>query len=174
MAKVSFTKLGLKKNTNIITLSWNDQIIEIKEYLPIEEKVKLIESIVNQSLDTNNFANPTRIYVNTILELVFAYTNINFTDKQKEDRFSLYDLLVGTKLWEAIYNLIPTTEYTIINNTVQEMIDEIYRYRSSVLGIIEAVNNDYDNLNLEAADIESKLSNPENLTLLKDVMTKLG
>ena len=36
MAKIGFTKLGLKKNTNLITLNWNDQIIEIKAYLPID------------------------------------------------------------------------------------------------------------------------------------------
>jgi len=65
----------------------------------------VIERIVNQSLDDNNFANPARIMINTVLEVIFAYTmNINFTDKQKEDRLGLYDLLVSSGLWKAIEN----------------------------------------------------------------------
>ena len=38
MAKVSFTKLGLKTNQEVKTIEWNEQIIEIKQYLPIEKK----------------------------------------------------------------------------------------------------------------------------------------
>lgn len=174
MAKISFTKLGLKKNTNLITLNWNDQIIEIKAYLPIEEKIAVIERIVNQSLDENNFANPMRVDVNILLEIIFAYTNINFTDKQKEDRLALYDLLVGNEFWVQFLAALPNEEYMSIYNGVWDTINEIYKYRDSVLGIIEAVNQDYSNLNLDAENIQKNLADPNNLTLLKDVVTKLG
>lgn len=174
MAKISFTKLGLKKNTNVINLTWNDQIIEIKEYLPIEEKIAIIERIVNQSLDDNNFANPVRVRINAALEIVFAYTNINFTDKQKEDRLALYDLLAGTGLLKAIYDALPSNEYTTMDTTVWEVIDEIYRYKTSVLGILQAVSQDYSNLELDADKIREKLGNKENIEFLKNVMDKLG
>ncbi len=174
MAKISFTKLGLKKNTNVINLTWNDQIIEIKEYLPIEEKIAVIERIVNQSLDDNNFANPARVRINAALEIVFAYTNINFTDKQKEDRLALYDLLAGAGLLKAIYDALPSNEYTIMDTTVWEVIDEIYRYKTSVLGILQAVSQDYSNLDLDAEKIREKLGNKENVEFLKNVMDKMG
>ena len=174
MAKISFTKLGLKKNTNVINLTWNDQIIEIKEYLPIEEKIAIIERIVNQSLDDNNFANPVRVRINAALEIVFAYTNINFTDKQKEDRLALYDLLAGTGLLKAIYDALPSNEYITMDTTVWEVIDEIYRYKTSVLGILQAVSQDYSNLELDADKIREKLGNKENIEFLKNVMDKLG
>lgn len=174
MAKIGFTKLGLKKNTNLITLNWNDQIIEIKAYLPIEEKIAIIERIVNQSLDDNNFANPMRVDINILLEIIFAYTNISFTDKQKEDRLALYDLLVGSEFWTQFLTVLPNEEYMSIYNGVWDTINEIYKYRDSVLGIIEAVNQDYSNLNLDAENIQKNLADPNNLTLLKDVVTKLG
>ena len=157
MAKIGFTKLGLKKNTNLITLNWNDQIIEIKAYLPIEEKIAVIGRIVNQSLDDNNFANPMRVDINILLEIIFAYTNINFTDKQKEDRLALYDLLVGNEFWTQFLAVLPNEEYVSIYNGVWDTINEIYKYRDSVLGIIEAVNQDYSNLNLDAEDVITKL-----------------
>ena len=42
MAKVSFTKLGLKKNEEVGILHINEQDIEVKQYLPINEKLELI------------------------------------------------------------------------------------------------------------------------------------
>lgn len=174
MAKIGFTKLGLKKNTNLITLNWNDQIIEIKAYLPIEEKIAVIERIVNQSLDTNNFANPMRVDINILLEIIFAYTNINFTDKQKEDRLALYDLLVGSEFWAQFLAVLPNEEYMSIYNGVWDTINEIYKYRDSVLGILQAVSEDYSNLELDADKIREKLGNKENIEFLKNVMDKLG
>ena len=174
--KIGLTKLGLKKNTNLIPLEWGDQIIQIKEYLPIEDKISVIERIVNQSLDDNNFANPARIMINTVLEIIFAYTtNINFTDKQKEDRLGLYDLLVSSGLWKTIENkLAEVGELGIIQITVREVIDEIYKYKNSALGILQAVSEDYSNLDLDATKIQEKIGNKENVEFLKNVVDKLG
>ena len=174
--KIGLTKLGLKKNTNLIPLEWGDQVIQIREYLPIEDKISVIERIVNQSLDDNNFANPARIMINTVLEVIFAYTtNINFTDKQKEDRLGLYDLLVSSGLWKAVENkLAEAGELSIIQITVREVIDEIYKYKNSALGILQAVSEDYSNLDLDATKIQEKLGNKENMEFLKEVMDKMG
>ena len=169
--KVGLTKLGLKKNTNLISLEWNGQVIEIKEYLPIEDKIGVIEKIVNLSLDDNNFANPARIMINTTLEIMFAYTNINFTDKQKEDRLGLYDLLFSSGFWKLVENkLAEIGELTIIQITVREVIDEIYKYKNSALGILQAVSEDYSNLDLDAEKIREKLGNKENVEFLKNVI----
>lgn len=174
--KIGLTKLGLKKNTNLIPLEWGDQVIQIREYLPIEDKISVIERIVNQSLDNNNFANPARIMINTVLEVTFAYTtNINFTDKQKEDRLGLYDLLVSSGLWKAVENkLAEAGELSIIQITVREVIDEIYKYKNSALGILQAVSEDYSNLDLDATKLQEKIGNKENMEFLKEVMDKMG
>lgn len=176
MAKIGLTKLGLKKNTNLIELPWNDQIIEIKEYLPIEDKLGVIERIVNQSLDDNNFANPARIIINTVLEVTFAYTNINFTDKQKEDRQSLYDLLVSSGLWSEIEEKLcdENNEFNFINDTVRAVINEVYKYKNSILGILQTISEDYSNLDLDATEIQKKLADKENVEFLKDVIDKMS
>ena len=44
-------------------------------------------------MDNNNFANPVKLNVFLRLEIIFNYTNISFTDKQKEDLVKLYDIL---------------------------------------------------------------------------------
>lgn len=173
--KVGLTKLGLKKNINLIPFEWNGQIIEIKQYLPIEDKIKVIEKIVNQSLDESNFANPLRIEINIVLEVMFAYTNINFTEKQKEDSLGLYDLLIGSGLWENIKNTMISNgkDYIEIESTVKCVINEIYAYKNSALGILQAIQTDYNNLNLDAESLADKMADENTLKLLRDIVTKL-
>lgn len=173
--KVGLTKLGLKKNTNLIPLEWNDQVIEIKQYLPIEDKIGVIERIVNQSLDDNNFANPARIMIHTVLEIMFVYTNINFTDKQKEDKLALYDLLVGSGLWDKVKDIMlsESKDFIEIESTVQCIINEIYSYKNSALGILQAIQTDYRNLNLDAESLADKMADENTLKLLRDIVTKL-
>ena len=175
MAKVSFTKLGLKKNEDVEIVEWNEQKIEVKQYLPIEDTLDLVTKIINDSIDTNNFYNPAKIYIFTILNTILYYTNINLTDKQKEDVAKTYDLLVSSGLSVKIFEQINPYEYNQIKSWVLETVQSIYSYAQSVLGILETVNNDYKDADFNAEQIQNKLTNnPEELKLLKDILDRLG
>ena len=174
MAKVSLTKLGLKVNQDIKNLEFNEQIIEVKQYLPINEKLELISSVINSAADENNFSNPVKENVFLTLEILYHYTNINFTDKQKEDPVKLYDLVVSSGLVNKVTDLIPEEELDEVINGVAQSVKAIYTYRNSVLGILESISQDYSALNLDATEIQQKLADPDNMALLKQVLTKLG
>ena len=167
MAKVSLTKLGLKVNQDI-------KNIEVKQYLPINEKLELISSVINSAADENNFSNPVKENVFLTLEILYHYTNINFTDKQKEDPVKLYDLVVSSGLVNKVIDLIPEEELDEVINGVAQSVKAIYTYRNSVLGILESISKDYSNLDLDATEIQQKLADPDNMALLKQVLTKLG
>ena len=174
MAKVSLTKLGLKVNQDIKNIEFNEQIIEVKQYLPINEKLELISSVINSAADENNFSNPVKENVFATLEILYHYTNINFTDKQKEDPTKLYDLVVSSGLATKVADLIPEEELDEVINGVAQSVKAIYTYRNSVLGILESISKDYSNLDLDATEIQQKLADPDNMALLKQVLTKLG
>lgn len=174
MAKVSLTKLGLKVNQDIKTIDFNEQTIEVKQYLPVNDKLELISNIINASHDDNNFANPVKVSVFTTLEIMYAYTNINFTDKQKEDPTKLYDMLISSGLVAAVVNVIPEAEYHEVLCGVSDSIDAIYTYRNSVMGILDNISTDYSNLNLDASEIHKNLADPNNMALLKQILTQLG
>lgn len=175
MAKVSFTKLGLSKNSDISILEWNDQKIEVKDYLPMNEKLELVSTIINKSIDDNGYYNPIKVHIFTIVETILAYTNINVTEKQKEDVLKLYDLFVSSGLsGKIIGETISPYEYNYIKQWVNETIHSIYEYKNSVMGILDTISEDYSNLDLDASKIQEKLGNPENLELLKSILTKLG
>lgn len=174
MAKVSFTKLGLTKPQGFAELYLNEQVIEVKSYLPVNEKLELISNVINLSADDNNFANPVKVMVYSTLEIIEAYTNISFTDKQKENPTKLYDLFEGNGVTGMIFNAIPEDELIMLEKAIEDSIEAVYKYKNSAMGIMEAISTDYSNLNFEATDIQEKLSNPENMGFLKDVLSKMG
>ena len=135
MAKVSLTKLGLKVNQDVKNIEFNEQIIEVKQYLPINEKLELISSVINSAADENNFSNPVKENVFLTLEILYHYTNINFTDKQKEDPVKLYDLVVSSGLVNKVTDLIPEEELDEVINGVAQSVKAIYAYRNSILKI---------------------------------------
>ena len=174
MAKIAMTKLGLTKNTSINIIEFNGQNIEVKQYLPVEDKLNLISDIINYSLDMNNFYNPCRIEIYETVNIIMAYTNITFTEKQKEDIFKLYDLFEGSGFANKIIEAIPESELRFIFNGVIETIENIYAYRNSAMGILDNISTDYKNLELDASKIQQNLADKENLTLLRDILGQLG
>ena len=176
MAKVSFSKLGLSKNNAIKNFEYNGQNIEVKQYLPINDKATLVAQILSCVLnnDENRFANPLQIEVFTLLGVIEKYTNITFTEKQKEDPAKLYDLLKGSGLYDQIVALIPAEEYLEVCEGVDRSTDDIYSYQNSIFGILDTISTDYSDLQLDATSIQQALADPGNMDLLKAILTKLG
>ena len=178
MAKVPFskieTKLQVDKKELIYCNSKNEEIVyEVKTYLPFKEKLEVVSNIINYSIDENNFYNPMRVKLYTALEVVYAYTNLSFTEKMKEDPFKIYDIIINSGIFEKVIETIGD-EWKAIQEDVNSTIKNIYDYKNSAMGIMEMITSDYSDLNLDAQNIQKALGDPQNLTLLKDVMTKLG
>ena len=173
MAKLSFTKLGIKKlEDSIVHYEYNGCDIEIKTYLPVEEKLALIGRAINESADNNRFFNLMKFEVHMFLEIIEAYTNLTFTDKQKEDKAKLYDMLNSTGLLGGITASIP--EFSFLMERGIAIAKSIYEQMNSIYGIMENVATDYKDVGVETEQIQKALADPNNLTFLKDVMTKLG
>lgn len=176
MAKISFSKLGLTKNNNINKVIYNDQTIEVKEYLSINDKAEIAANVLGYTVGSGaiRFANPLQIEVYTVLQIIEKYTNITFTDKQKEDPAKLYDLIIGSGFWILIKDAININDYNDIIRYINESLESFYKYYNSVYGILDNIGKDYETLNLDATEIQQKLADPQNMTLLKDVLAKLG
>lgn len=175
MAKVTFNKLNLTKNTEIKNIDINENIIEVKQYLPVEEKLELISYIVNMAHDEDyNFSNPVKVEVFAGIGIIKYYTNITFTEKQLENPAKIYDLLNSNNVINNVIAAIPSNEYDEIRTGIEDTIKSIYQYQNSALGILDTIGQDYSDLNLEADTINEKLSNSDNMKLLRDVLAKLG
>lgn len=179
MAKVPFSKLQASVNgcdtcVSYMNRSGEEIKYEVKHYLPFKEKLELVSNIINKSVDDNGFYNPMRVKMNMVLEVTYAYTNLSFTEKMKEDPFKLYDILVSTGIFTDIVNVIREKDWIEIQDSVQATIKNIYDYKNSVMGILENISADYNSLNLDATEIQKQLAEGNGVEFLKEVITKLG
>ena len=174
MAKVPFTKLSIKVDTAVENILFGNNTIEVKKYLPMQSKMIMIADIVNQAADENRFYNPMKLEVFLAIEIINNYTNITFTDRQKADPAKLYDQLVTSGLYNQVLDIINSDEWHFINNSLMKTVQSIYSYQNSIFGILDDMSKDYSSLSLDAADIQKKLADPENLDLLKNILTKMG
>ena len=172
MSKVTFTKLGLTKDTSVQELEWNGQKIEIKNYLPIQEKTDLAQRVLIFAQDDNIFYNPGKVDLYETLEIILTYTNISITDKQSQDVTKLYDLFVSSGFAKAVKELIPQNELEYIHNIIETTIVEIYRYKNSFAGMVAQTQNTYVDLDQKVTELEERISNKDNLKLLKEVTEK--
>lgn len=175
MAKVAFNKLKLKVNEDSIPLQIGDETIAVKQYLPIQEKLELIGNVVMQAHEQDtNYSNPVKAGAYRDLEVVFAYTNIGFTDKQKEDLPKLYDMLASTGVLQQIIKAIPEQEYSEVCCGVWNSIDSIYKYQNSVLGILDNIKNGYSETEFDIASMQEALRNLSDSPIIKEVVPLLG
>jgi hypothetical protein len=175
MAKVPFTKLKCKINIDEVPVQIGEETIAVKQYLPIQEKLELIGNVVMAAHEQDeNYSNPVKANVYRDLEVVFAYTNINFTDKQKEDLPKLYDMLKSSGVLEDIIKAIPVVEYDDICAGVWQSINSIYAYQNSVLGILDTIKTDYNNMKLDIDSLNHAITDPETLEFVKALLTNVN
>ena len=84
MAKVSFTKITPIKESQVKEINFNDQIITVKQYLPLEDRIQMVNKIANDCINDTGI-NPIQRDVQMDLAIVENYANINLTEKQKEN-----------------------------------------------------------------------------------------
>ena len=174
MAKLAFSKLGLKVNNQVVNINYNEQIIEVKQYISVNDKLKLISDVINNTIDEHNFCNPVKVKVYLLIGVIENYTNISFTEKQKEDIVKLYDLIQSNGLFDKILEAIPAEEFNDLLNSTWDSIDAIYTYNNSAMGVLDNIGKDYKNIEFGAEAIQAKLANRENVESYKDVLAKLG
>lgn len=176
MAKVSFTKLNAKVNTEVEKVNFNEVEIEVKQYLPITDKMEMINGIVNGCMARNDrYYNPGEVEAAMILGIVEYYTNINFTEKQLSDSAKLYDTIVSSGLARKIISAISDEETNTVEGLLMNSLENVYKQRNSIVGVLETISTDYSNLKLEAQEVQKELAADKDVIKdLKELVTNLG
>lgn len=141
MAKVTYTSLKVKTDTSVKTVDFNDIKIEVLQYLPMDDKYSIV-SITMQNSEEDGVYNPTKVDMFFHLFLVYSYTNITFTEKQKENPSKLYDSLKSSGLLDKILEAIPEEEYDTLYTYLEDLIISREERNRSVISLLENVIKD--------------------------------
>lgn len=152
MGKVSYANMKLKVKNEIKTFDFNGSEIEVLSYLPIEDKFDLIMITLQQSL-VNGIYNSIKLEMYFNLNLAYMYTNISFTEKQKEDAEKIYNTLKTNGFFDKMIEVIPDDEYAELLGYIEEEIEKSMRYNTSAAAIIQSIVNDLPTQAQAAMDI---------------------
>ena len=107
---MNFSELELKINDKVRTLKFKNKDIKVKQYLPIQDKLNLVQIALQQSLDEGIYNDGLlTAYFHTYV--VMFYTDLEFTEKEKQDVLTLFNLMDSENLIGSVIELIPQSEF---------------------------------------------------------------
>lgn len=172
---IMFDDLYLEPNENISAFTYKGKTVNVKQYLPIEEKAELVSYVLNHAIDlrTNTFS-PLRVSVYLTLGIINWYSNINFEPEQLEEKApEVFDLIDGSKFLELFLDNMENTEFEYMNKTVAKVLKDYETYANSMVGMISAMSSDASSMNKEIEEIMTKIKNKEGLeelAVIKDIV----
>lgn len=173
---MKFTDLNLAPVIGKSLLVIEGKEVTIKDYLPMDDKIKFLEFIVNNSLDerTGCFS-PVRIEIYYSIGLCHWYAGMEFTEEDLANATTVYDILETNNIIDKIIERIDCEDVAFMKSLVKDTIADIARYNSSAAGIIQTMSSDTTGLSKEISDILEKVKNGEGmeqLSVIKDVVGK--
>lgn len=141
MSKVSFSSLKLKVNTDVTKFNFNANVIEVLKYLPWHDKYDLVMITLQKSEEDGTY-NELKLDMYFHLHLVYMYTNLTFTEKQKEDEEKIYDSLMSSGFIDEFLKVFNESEYNQLWNMIISIADTKSKYLNSAGGILRGFVKD--------------------------------
>ena len=149
--------------------------VEVIKSLPLETKVNIIQTIVNQYVVAEEYYfNPLKLRTLAEIKTIQASTNIEIEESEIESNiYDLHDKLKKT----GILDLLVHTDYNEIVNWAYECAEVLCKFRSSFRGFLEEVkdSNKIIDMNNHLVDIaETFKDTPEIRELLQLVANNVA
>jgi hypothetical protein len=133
-----FKDIDTKYKKEFKTFTWRGQEIKVSQYLPIDEKIALIDIALQKSM-YNGMVHPLQLEKYYQLGLVYMYSNIVFSEEDRTDEAKIYDELYVTGLLNEVIKYIPTKELQTCADKLSQTKAAIEKHKVSAVGIIETI-----------------------------------
>lgn len=167
---MNFQDLKLKVNSdyNIAKLPTGEEI-QVKKYLPVSDKIDLID-IALQKSEQNGIFNEIALDMHFELNIIYLYTDLLFTPEDREDEFELYDKLNNNNIIVSVIGAMEEGEYETLLTYCREMKDNILKYRNSAAAVMRGFIQDLPTKMREAAEVLNEFD-PEKYPELMNFVT---
>lgn len=136
---MKYSDLNLSINNDTVTTQTPFGDIEVRKYLPVEDKIDLIE-IALQKSEENGIYNEMKLAMYFNLYIVYMYTDLEFTDKEKADEYKLYNELESNNIIISVLGALD--EYEELFHYLNIMKDIKMRYKTSAAAMVQTFVQD--------------------------------
>ena len=137
---MNFQDLKLQNNNQISTFTFRDSSgedheIQVKHAIPITEVHDLIQVALQKSKEDDIF---NEVYLDVFfhLNIVYEYTNIQFSDEDREDEFKLYDLLDENDIIDKVISTLPDGVYQNLKELLTTEMNRQLAYKNTAAAVI--------------------------------------
>lgn len=141
MEKVKFTDLGIELSEETEKIIFNNKEIEIKKYLPISQRYDII-MIALQKAYEDGIYNSLKLDEYFNLNIIYSYTNIEFSAEDREDEDTLYDKIEQSGLLNAVLLALDKDQYQEMVNILTEITDVRQKFENSTAGMLKKFFNE--------------------------------
>lgn len=146
---MNFKDLNLKKDylTNQKSFIYTDKDdvkhqVHVKQTLPIRDKFDLFE-IAFQKAEINGQYNELLLDVFFHLNIVYLYTDIEFSEEDRLDEMELYDMLEHNNIFEQVIAIMQeTNEYSELRRLFIEQLNRNIKYKGSAAAMLQTLVQD--------------------------------
>lgn len=165
----AYKDLNLKIDRSYKTVSILGKNIKISNYLPIEQKIDLIDVTIQKAQDAQ-ILNPIKFKMFYELNLVYMYTDIIFSDEERADESALYDTLVSSGFMNGVIKAIPASEITLLTKMLSKEAEAFVTFRTSAVGVVNTI---FTSINAELPKLVDVLNTakPEQINQLATLLT---
>lgn len=144
---MKYTDLKLSINNEYNIVQFEGLQIKILQYLPIEDKIDLIEIALQRS-EENGIYNEMKLDMYFHLYMVYMYTDLEFSEEEKQNEIKLYNELCSNRVIQTVIHAVD--EYNELFDYLNIMKESNFKYKNSVSALLQTFIQDMPK-NAEAA-----------------------
>lgn len=150
--KYSDLKLKTKNEKTILKLNNGQYEIEVLQYLPILDKIDLIDVALQKAEEGLGY-NELKLEMYFNLNIVYLYSNLDFTAEEVENEEQLYDELESNGIILDIIGAMNDDEYNFLVDHLEIIKENKMKFKNSVAGVAQSFIQDLPKNAEAAADI---------------------
>jgi hypothetical protein len=127
---MKFLDLKLEVKIPEIGFKFGENEIKVKQYLPIEQKASIV-NIATRGAVVDGIV--SRVLMDAYLHLLIVenYSDLEFSDEDKDDLLGTFDKLQSTGLVDLVIENLPQAEYEYLFNETNIHADNLNKFYAS-------------------------------------------
>ena len=132
------------------TVKLNSLEVKILQYLPISDKIDIIQIALQKSEESDGLYNELLLDMYFHLHIIFCYTDLEFSEEDLSDFMSLYDRLESHGFISEIMGAMDPDEYKNLVDYLEIQKKERLEYKHTAAAVLRGIIQDLPK-NAEAA-----------------------
>lgn len=138
---IDYKDLKLEVNKDVTEFEFNGKEIKVLKYLPVKDKYDLVMTALEKASD-NGIVNELKLDIYFHLNIIYLYTNIEFTQDDRDNELMLFDELKSSGFLDACLEVLDEFEYQDLMYAVEKTREDSLYYNTTAVSLLRTFIED--------------------------------